>query len=119
MFIKPIGWIYIALGTWRLIKPQGIKRWFGKKINKALRKVFLALTLIVSGIFINASFRIEGIWSKVLLILGILGIVKGLIFLKGKSFEKIMKWWSDRPLWIWRLWAAFAVAFGIMLLNVK
>ena len=54
----------------------------------------------------------------VILVLGILGLVKGIVILTlgQEKMKSMLKWWQGRSLLVLRLIALIAIAFGALLL---
>ncbi|MFC1667497.1 hypothetical protein ACFL0P_06560 [Candidatus Omnitrophota bacterium] len=119
MFFKIISLLWIALGIWWIMRPQGLKRRFTKKVKKTRRKILFLIAIIIAGLFLSAAKYAQGILANVFLIAGILGIIKGLFFLTSKAADKMIDWWAERPLWMWRLWALCFVIIGILFHRIR
>lgn len=117
MFFRIVGILWIALGIWWIMRPQSIRRYFRKKIKKTKRKVLFLIIILVSGLFFSAAKHVHGVLANVFLIAVILGIVKAIFFLASKGTERIIDWWTERPLWVWRLGAAGFMSIGILIHN--
>jgi len=66
-----------------------------------------------------AARNTQGILANILLIFGILGVIKGIFFLTSKASDKLIDWWLERPLWMWRLWALSFVVIGILFHRIS
>jgi hypothetical protein len=119
MFFKIIGWLWIAVGIFWFLRPKIIIRHFKKGLNKHLRRIFIILLFLMAGIFLWATKFANSLLAKILLIFAILAIVKGLFIARSKIFEKVFNWWSQQPLWFWRLWAITFIILGFLLVQLK
>ena len=71
--------------------------------------------VIVGIAFIKMAWNIEGVASKLLIVLGILVVLKGLFLLKRKVAARAVDWLAKQPLIMFRAWALCYVAFGAFL----
>lgn len=118
MFFRIIGILWILLGLWWVMRPQSLKRRFAKKVRKTRRRLLLMVIIIASGLFLSAAKYSHGTLATVLLIIGILGLIKAVFFFTSKSADKIMDWWAERPLWMWRLWAGGFILIGLLFQKI-
>ena len=114
MFFRITGLLWILLGVWWIMRPQSIRRRFRKKVKKTRRKILFLAILVVAGLFLSAARYAHGMLANVLLIAGILVVIKALFVFSSKAADKTIDWWAERPLWMWRLWAAGIVLIGII-----
>ena len=84
-----------------------------------MRKYLFIIILFIAIYFIKIAFRAEGIPSKILFILGIIGIAKALLLLKAKASEKIIDWLARQPLIVYRIIASLQIAVGIIILKIR
>ena len=76
----------------------------------------IAVVLGVS--LIAASLKMQGMLSKIIMVVGIIAIIKGAILLKAKFMEKLLIWISNQPLVIFRAIASVYIVIGaVILLN--
>lgn len=118
MFFKLTGILWIVLGIWWIMRPQVIRRRFSKKVRKTRRKIIFLMAILVATLFFSAAKYTHGALANVFLILAFLGIVKTTFFLTSKGAEKILDWWAEKPLWMWRVWAGCFVLIGILLHKI-
>lgn len=119
MFFRIIGILWMLLGIWWIMRPQTIRRQFRRKLKKTRRKVLFLIIILVTGLFFSAAKYAHGLLANLFLIIGILGVIKAVFFLTSKATDKIIDWWAEQPLWIWRVWAAVLVLVGILLRSIK
>ncbi len=119
MFFKAIGLLWIILGIWWIMRPQTIRRRFARKVKKTRRKVLFLIILVIAGLFLSAAKSAHGLLVNVLLVLGIIGIVKALFLLASKTGDRIIDWWAEQPLWMWRLWAGCFALIGILFYKIR
>jgi uncharacterized protein YjeT (DUF2065 family) len=116
MIARIIGWLWIILGIISLIKPEFLKRRFQKKGLKKFRRIFFAIAFILGGYLILLSWRMPGLLSKIVMLIGIIIVFKGMFLLRAKTAEKIVDWFSNQPLTYFRLGGLLYVIFGIVIL---
>ncbi|UCH12065.1 MAG: hypothetical protein JSW18_04415 [Candidatus Omnitrophota bacterium] len=118
MFIKIVGYIWLGMGIILLIRPQVLKKRLLKKGLRRLRKLFALLALVLGGLLISIGFKFQGILPKILVILGILGIIKGFLLLNSKSSDALFNWAAELPLTYFRIGACCQIAIGIIILSL-
>ncbi len=116
MIARIIGWLWIILGVISLIKPEFLKRRFQKKGLKKFRRIFFAIAFILGAYLISISWKIPGLLSKIVMLIGIVIVFKGLFLLKAKTTEKIVDWLSRQPLTYFRVGGLLYLIFGIIIL---
>lgn len=90
MLISIFGWLWIIAGTIFMLKPQMMRNRLQKKGMKKLRKYFFLLSIILGGLLISAGWHYEGILAKLIVVVGIIAIIKGLILIKAKAADKMV-----------------------------
>lgn len=118
MFFKIVSLLWIALGICWIMRPQSLRRRFTKKVKKTRRKVLFLIALLAGGLFLSAAKYASGLLANVFLIAGVLGVIKGVFFLTSKAADRMLDWWAEKPLWMWRLWAACLVLVGLLFQKV-
>lgn len=119
MFFRLIGILWIVLGIWWVMRPQGLKRRFRRKTRRTRRKILFLAIILIAGLFLSAAKYAHGIVANVFLIIGVLGAIKAVFFLTSKAADKAIDWWLEKPLWMWRLWAVCFIIIGILLQKVR
>lgn len=117
MLANIIGWIFVILGILFLVKPEILKNKLQKKSIKKLKKYLFYLALIISLGLLLASFKMSGVWAKIIAILGIIGVFKAIFLLKAKAADKILEWSSKQPLNLFRFGGAIYIIIGIAILK--
>jgi len=115
MLIKIIGILWILLGILFILKPQILQKRLQKKSTKKVRKNLFLLALFLAFTLILASLKSQGILPKIIMILGIIGIIKAFTFLNAKAAEKLISWISSKPVSIFRLGGVAYVLLGIIM----
>lgn len=118
MFFKLVGILWMALGIWWVMRPDMLKRRFGKKVKKARRKILLLVMVLVIGLFFSAARYAHGALATIFLIMAIGGVIKAVFFLTSKAADRMLDWWVEQPLWLWRLWAACFILIGILFQKI-
>ncbi len=117
MLVKIIGFIWVIFGILVLIKPQILKKKLQTKSIKKLKRSLFLLTIILSATLIITAFKAQGLLSKILMVIGILGIFKGFIFLSNKGAEKLIGLSSRMSLGLYRLGGAIYIVIGLSILK--
>ncbi len=116
MFAKLIAYFLMALGVLFILKPDMMKKRLHKKAYKKARYYIFALALFLGSAFVKIGFAYHGIIPKIIMILGVIAIVKGLFLLKAKAYEHLMDFISSKPLWVFRLFALSYILTGLLIL---
>ncbi|MDP6686204.1 MAG: hypothetical protein QGI05_04540 [Candidatus Omnitrophota bacterium] len=119
MFFRIVGILWIFAGIWWVMRPQSLKRHFSKMVKKNRRKVLFLVAIFVSGLFFSAAKFAQGILANILLVVALLGIIKAVFILSSKASERMMDWWIDKPLWMWRVWAGGFVLIGLLFQTIS
>jgi len=119
MFFRAIGILWIGLGIWWIMRPQGLKRRFAKKLKRTRRRLLFFIIIAIAGLFLSAARYAHGVIANVFLIMGVLGIIKALFFFSSKAIDKAIDWWAERPLWVWRVWAGSFVLIGLLFQKIR
>ena len=78
MLIKILAWFWIITGVIFLLKPQFLRNKFLKKSKKILKRYLFVLAIILGSLLIAAGWKMAGILSKIVIIVGIISIIKGI-----------------------------------------
>lgn len=119
MLVRIVGYIWLAVGILFLIRPQMLKNRLLKKGLRRLRKYFILLALALGGLLIPIGFKFQGIFAKIVMILGILAIFKGFLLLNSKTSAAFMDWAAKLPLRYYRMGACFHIAIGVIILTLR
>ena len=118
MLLKILGWVWIVSGILFFIKPLWFRNRLQKKSYKKIRGILFAIALTLSILLIKAVWGHPGLAAKVVLVLGIGGIIKAFFFLKVKAADTLIEWFIKQPLKVFRLFAAIQIVIGLMLLTI-
>lgn len=114
-FWKIVSWSWILLGLWWLLRPAGIQKRMKGRFKKTLGRIFFLALVIGAGALFSAATELGGISGVILFVLGVIALLKGLILLRGKTRDAVFEWWSDKPLWFYRVAAGALIACGVFL----
>ncbi len=119
MLANLAGWFLIIIGVIFFLKPELLRKRLQRKSHKTARKILFSLIIVISSFIITLAFKTQGALSKILGILGIIGIVKGFLLIKGKLADKLLDLYIKQPVGVFRIWAVIQIAIGasILLLN--
>lgn len=116
MLIKFIAWLWLITGILFFVWPQMLRNKLQKKTNKQIRRLLFALALIIGALLLNAGFKAEGLKAKLLMGIGIIGLLKAIFFLKAKAAEKILNWFLKQRLSFFRFCACVQIVIGVIIL---
>ena len=116
MLAKIAGCIYIIMATSLLFKAEAAKEWFTK--NRDNKSLFL-IPLVFGLVMIYIGRQYYGILANIVIILGCLGLLKGIIFLIPPIASTMMEWALSWPITWYRLGACVHMGIGIILLMLE
>jgi len=115
MLLKIIGWLYLIGGIFYMIKPVWLQNKFKKKSIKKVKQICFVLVLMIGTLLIKATWGMEGLIPKIIMILGFIGILKAFFFLKAKAADNLLQWWLKQPPNFFRMNAVAMLVFGTFL----
>ena len=113
LFIFSWGWM--ILGVWWFFRPAGIRRRFEKRYRKGARWLLLSLLFFSAGALFSAGWELGGEWGILLAVLGAVAVLKALFFVQGKVSDTVLDWWSQQPVWVYRVFAAGLFVLGCLM----
>lgn len=116
MFGNILGGVFILLGVLFFLHPEVLRKRLRRKAIWRLRRYFLAAALSLGILLISVGWRHEGILPKVLMFIGIVALLKGLLFLNSKAAEKVTAWILERPIFQLKLCAVGQITLGVLIL---
>jgi len=118
MLMTLLGWFLVVMGVFFFLRPSALRDSLRKKSYKKIRGLLFLVTLAAAGLFISAGWQMQGGWAKVVLILGVIGILKAFFILKAKAAETLVTWFAGRPLVFFRMGGALEALAGLTLLML-
>ena len=118
MLIKLLGWFWVITGIIFFLRPEMFRRRLQKKTVKKLKRYLFLITITLSICLIAAAWKTEGLLSKIIMVLGIIGIFKAFFLLKAKAAEKILQWFVKQPVVFFRFAACLQIIIGIIILRL-
>jgi len=106
------------MGVLFLLRPQMLRKSLQKKSVKKLKKALFLITIVLSILLIITTWKMQGILSKIVMVLGIIGIFKAFFLLKAKAADKILDWYIKKPIGFFRIAACFYILMGIAILTL-
>lgn len=111
-----VGSIFILLGVLFLLYPEALRKRLRRKAVWRLRRWFLAAALFFGALLVSVGWKQAGLLPKVLVLIGVAAILKGLLLLNSKATEKITAWVLSRPILHLRIFAVAEIAMGLLIL---
>jgi hypothetical protein len=116
MFSHIVGSIFILLGVLFLLYPEALRKRLRRKAVWRLRRWFFAAALFFGALLVSVGWKQPGLLPKVLVLIGVAAILKGLLLLNSKATEKITAWVLSRPILHLRIFAVAEIAMGLLIL---
>ncbi|MFH1753001.1 MAG: hypothetical protein ABH875_02350 [Candidatus Omnitrophota bacterium] len=112
--------LWIIIGALLVVLTDAMRqicRNFLNKKNLNLR-VLAVISFVVGALLILGSSEVNKPW--VLILLGLMGIAKGLFFTFApkKTVMDFIHWWLNAPNKMLRIWGVFAFCIGIVFLLI-
>jgi len=116
MLSNILGAITVLTGILWFVKPEMLRNKLKKKLNRKLRTAICGFIVFFGFLIIRSVMKLYGIIPRILGIIGLIMIIKGLLLLMTQTSQKLLEWMADRPLVFFKIWAACVVVMGIMLI---
>ena len=116
MLSSILGAISIIAGALWLFKPDSLKNRLKRKMSRKLKFVVYIFVIVFGFLIIGSVIGAKGILPKVVGILGLIIVIKGILLFTSKASEKISDWLAAKPLVFFRILAFIVLAMGIMLI---
>ena len=97
LLLNILSWTWILLGVWWFFRPAGIRRRFEKKYRRYARWALVVVFFAVAGVVFSAGRSIGGFTGKVLIVVAVIALIKGLLFARGKVSDAVLDWWGNQP----------------------
>ncbi len=108
--------IWIVVGTFGALKPEGLKNKMRKKIDRKMKRVVYAFIFVFGFSLVASVFKMHGIISKIVAVVGLFVLIKGIMLVTSKTSEKVFTWWAERPLGYFRMLGLILIGTGCVLL---
>lgn len=119
MLLTVIGWVFVLLGLFFLIRPGFLRNRLRKKGIKRIRRLIIAATLFLAITLATAGSGLGGIYYKLLILVGLILIIKSVLLLNRKTSEALTGWFSLRPLWVFRGIALIYLVSGLFFIYFR
>ena len=116
MILKVVGWFWVITGVLFLIMPNILKKRLQKKSNKVVRRYLFAMAIFLTAGVISMGMEISGITAKIIMIIALIALIKGVFFVKSKASNGIIEFLKDKPTSVFRIWAGVQVVIGALIL---
>ncbi len=116
MIAKIFGIIWILLGILWIFKPQMLRNRFKKKMSRKGRRIFFFFILMASFVMVGSVIKAPRMTAKIVGVIGMFVAIKAIMVLTSRTSEKVLSWWAERPLGIFRAWAVVIFITGVLLM---
>ena len=100
---KILGVIWLLLGILWLIKPEMLKNRLKRKIGRRIRWTVYGALIVFGFLMIGSVIKMPGILAKAIGILGVILIIKAVLLMTSKAFDKFWERWANWPLIYFRI----------------
>ena len=111
-----LGIIWILVGLLWTIKPEILKNRLKRKISRKIKFIVYSSVIVLGFLMIGSIIKAPGLLPKIIGILALVIVIKGIFLIISKTSEKLWEWWAGQPLLFFRLQGLFCLAIGIMLI---
>ena len=111
-----IGFFFVMFGIVFLLYPESLRKRLRKKALRKLRRYFFGAALGTGILLISLGWRYAGVLPKILAVVGVVAVVKGLLLLKSRAAEEATQWILKQPVLTLRIFAGAQIALGLLIL---
>ena len=113
MLIKIFGAVWIVLAVMLFLKPQAVTKWI---TNNKSKKYMIFSPGILGLLWIYIGVTHQGIPAKILLVLGVMGLIKMIMFLIPAVYDRMIEWALKIPVTLYRIGACIHIGIGVLLM---
>ncbi|MEE8359832.1 MAG: hypothetical protein V3S04_02770 [Candidatus Omnitrophota bacterium] len=114
MFYKMLGIIWVILGMLWMIKPDYLRSRLQRKMTRRVKWIVFGFLLTFCFMMIGSIVKAPGAGVKIAGIIGIVITARAIILITSKASQKIIGWWTAKPLVFFRIWGLVVFATGLM-----
>jgi len=70
---------------------------------------------VCTGRFLT-GWRHEGLLPKIVMCVGVIALLKGLLFLSSRAAQEVTAWVLERPVWQLKVFAAGQIVLGLAMI---
>ena len=111
-----VGSFFILLGILFLLFPESLRKRLRKKALRKIRRYLFAGGIALGILLISTGWKYEGLFPKILVLIGIIAIFKGVFFIKSKSADKVTEWILKQPVIFFKIFAACQIILGLLII---
>ncbi len=115
MLTNIIGILWIIAGLIGVIWPLRVKKKLARKVTRRMRRVVFGFIIVFGFSLIISVFKTQGMISKIIGVVGLVLAIKGIMLLTSKASEKMLGWWSERPVIVFRIQGIVVLVIGVAL----
>jgi uncharacterized protein YjeT (DUF2065 family) len=119
MIMKLFGIMWAAAGVYILVRPGSLLLRIRKRGLRQLRRYLMAATLFLSGTLIAFGLSRDGLLSRIILVVGVIGIFKAFALLHTRVAERLTAWSARLPDSVLRLAGVCYIAVGAVLYFLR
>lgn len=119
MITNVFGALWTVAGLYVLLCPKVLLKRLRRRGTRQLRGILVMIGLFLSGTLISFGAHYQGVVPKLLMAVGIVGLVKSLLFVRRRSMEALVNFAGNMPLSVFRLGGLAYIAIGSYLIWFK
>ncbi|NQT32142.1 MAG: hypothetical protein HQ594_00540 [Candidatus Omnitrophica bacterium] len=119
MFTKIFGTFWIIIGLFWLVRPEALKNRLRRKMTWKMRWLVFGLVIAVGFLLMGSAMKLHGLFARMIGIIGIILVIRAIIGITSKTSEKVLEWWGERPVYVFRIWALIVFGTGLVLVFGK
>ena len=104
------------LGILFLLYPESLRKRLRKKALRKIRRYLFAGAITMGILLISTGWKYEGIFPKILVLVGVIAIIKGVFFLKSRAADKVTEWILKQPVFVLKMFTMLQIGFSLMMM---
>ena len=97
-----------------MIKPDHLRNRLQRRMTRRVKWIVFGFLLAFVFVMIGSVARASGAGLKIAGIMGIVITARVIVLITSKASQKIIGWWTAKPLIFFRIWGLVVFATGLM-----
>ena len=113
MIAKIVGTFWIIFGALWIAKPQILQNRLKRKMTRRMRRIVFGFVIVFGFMLAGSVLKAPGNLHKIVGIIGLIITIRAIMLFTSKTSEKVLEWWADKPLMVFRIWGAVVLLLGL------
>ena len=113
MIAKIVGTFWIFFGALWIAKPQILQNRLKRKMTRRMRRIVFGFVIVFGFMLAGSVLKAPGNLNKIVGIIGLIIMIRAIMLFTSKTSEKVLEWWADKPLMVFRIWGAVVLLLGL------